>query len=199
MPKPYIIQDNYFKKAKISGYRARSAFKLLEIQERTNIFKEGYKVLDLGAYPGSFMQVAAPLVGEKGLILGIDLQEIEPMQEPQVITYVGDIYDTLHISEIILDHTQEFDVIISDAAPNTSGINEVDHGKSMELNRQVLRIAEAYLKKGGSLVMKVFMGDEFPDFLLAIREEFGKVKCLKPKATRDRSREMYVIAQRFKK
>jgi 23S rRNA (uridine2552-2'-O)-methyltransferase len=197
MPKPYIVKDNYFKQAKIQGFRARSAFKLIEINERFDIFRRNQKVFDLGAFPGSFIQVIAPIIGEKGLIVAVDLQTIKRLPFSNVKTFVADIYDTITMTEIILDCTDCFDVIVSDAAPNTSGINDVDHGKSVDLNRQVLRIAKAYLRKGGKLIMKIFMGEEFPDFLKEIKNNFDKVRCFRPKATRDRSKETYIIAMGY--
>jgi len=154
-------------------------------------------VLDLGAYPGSFLQVAAPIIGPKGFALGFDLKPVKELSYPWVKTKMLDIFDTLQISEILMEYDSEVDVILSDLAPSTSGISDVDHGRSIDLNRQVMRIAHAYLKKRGSVVLKIFMGDEFEGFLKTLRGEFEKVRCLKPRATRQRSRETYIIAQKF--
>ena len=198
MPKPYIVKDSYFRNAKLKGYRARSAFKLEEIQKKTGVLQRGNYVLDLGAYPGSFMQITAPIIGRNGKLIGIDLKPIESLNIEYVKTYVADIYDTPVISEIILENTDLFDVILSDAAPNTSGISNVDHGKSVELNRQVFRIAHAFLRPGGNMVLKIFMGDEFDKFLKEVKKYFRKVRCIKPHATRDRSREIYIVALGFK-
>jgi len=194
MPKPYIVKDSYFRNAKLKGYRARSAFKLEEIQEKARVLKNGDYVLDLGAFPGSFMQITAPIIGNKGKLIGIDLKLIESLNIDYVKTYVADIYDTPAITGIISENTELFDVILSDAAPNTSGISDVDHGRSVELNRQVFRIAHAFLKQGGNMVLKIFMGDEFDKFYKEVKQSFKKVRCIKPSATRDRSRETYIVA-----
>lgn len=193
MPKPYKVQDHYFLEAKRQGYRARSAFKLLEIQEKFCIAKKGDEVLDLGCAPGSFLQVLAKFVGSQGKITGIDLQETEELPYPNVKTYTCDIFDEQKIYSLLGD--QKFNLITSDLAPKTSGIKDTDQFKSIELNEQVLKLAEKYLKKNGNLILKVFVGADFQPFLKKIKQKFQKVSCFKPSSSRDRSFETFVIAK----
>lgn len=198
MSKPYSVKDTYFLKAKHEGYRARSAYKLLEIQEKFHVIKRNQTVLDLGAFPGSFSQVIAPIVAEKGKVIAIDLQQMTPLEEPWVFTYTCDIYDQLCVFDAIYTHTEQVDVIVSDMAPNTSGIADVDQHLSKELNDQVLRIARACLKPNGSMVTKIFMGADFKPFLDEVKKHFVTVKCYKPKSSRDRSKETFIVGKGFK-
>jgi 23S rRNA (uridine2552-2'-O)-methyltransferase len=198
MPKPYNVKDTYFLKAKIEGYRARSAYKLLEIQEKFHVLKRNQIVLDLGGFPGSFSQVIAPIVTEKGMVISIDLQQMTPLEYSWVHTYTCDIYDQLCVFDAIYSHAEKVDVIVSDMAPNTSGIADVDQHLSKELNDQVLRIAKACLKKKGTLVTKIFMGSDFKQFLDETKKHFETVKCYKPKSSRDRSKETFIVCKGFK-
>jgi len=182
MPKPYNPQDHYFQKAKTAGYRARSAFKLLEIQEKFNILRKGRKALDLGAAPGSWLQVLVSLVGE-GNVVGVDLQEIKPVKGAEIIQ--ADINDW--------QAEKLFDVITADLAPNTMGIADVDQWRSVELNQRVLEIAKTNLKHGGVLVSKIFVGADFQPFLARFKQHFQKTRVFKPSACRDRSHESYLI------
>jgi 23S rRNA (uridine2552-2'-O)-methyltransferase len=199
MPKAYTPNDKYFYKAKEAGFRARSVFKLEEIQSRFKLVKKGDKILDLGAAPGSFLQSLSPLVGEQGVVIGIDLQPIASLKLKNVLTFIGDIHKTAGWDQYLIKlHINKFDVITADVAPKTTGIKDVDHYHSVELNEQVLAIAKQFLKPGGSLVTKIFTGEDFDQFVKQMKEFFGKVNCYKPKATRDRSREIYIIAQKKK-
>ena len=194
MPKAYTPNDKYFYKAKELGYRARSAFKFEEIQEKFHIIEKRNYVLDLGAAPGSFMQVASKIVGNNGKVIGIDLQPIAPFKEENIISFVGDVFDqeTLRkkLSQIGI---HQVDSIISDLAPKTSGIKDVDQWKSVELNLEVLKVAEIFLKEGGNILMKVFVGEDFPEIIRATKNMFKITKNYKPKACRDRSMETYII------
>lgn len=198
MSKPYNPRDGFFRRAKKEGYRARSVFKLEEIQERYKVIKKGDKVLDLGAAPGSFLQYISKIIGDKGFALGVDLKEIPGSLGENTATAVCDItnFDALHsIMEqagIIL-----WDVITSDIAPATTGIKDVDHARSIELSEQALDVAQQYLKSGGNIVFKVFTGEDFVPFLDKVKSSFKKVHCCKPKAVRDRSREMYIVGKGF--
>lgn len=193
MPKPYSVQDKFFLEAKAKGYRARSAFKLLEIQDKFHILKAGQSVIDLGAAPGSFLQVISKIIGKDGRSLGIDLKNIEPI--PHVEFIEGDILNTENLINLIRDAGfEKVDVLTSDLAPNTSGIRDLDQGRSIELSEQAFIIACSLLKKGGTFVAKVFQGEDFPFFLKRIKEKFKKVSIYKPKASRDRSFETYVVA-----
>lgn len=194
MPKPYQPQDKFFKKAKEEGYRARSVFKLDAIQARFHLIKPGNKVLDLGAAPGSFLQLIRKIVGKKGLAVGVDLKPIEKFKEENVITFEGDIFEESVYQEIEkATGVGQFDVITSDLAPATTGIKSVDAGRSFQLNEQVLMVADKHLKKGGHVVMKAFPGADHSQLLTLAKKGFKQVKLFKPEAVRKSSREVYVV------
>lgn len=190
-----VLHDQYFKKAKADGYVARSAYKLLEIQQRHRLIRPGDRVLDLGCAPGSWLQVADELVGEKGRIVGIDLKPVRLSLGPNVSTVVGDIEKTDPIALFDLAGGA-FDVVLSDMAPNTSG-----HGDdlvSARLCREVLAVAVKTLREGGKLAMKILEGAEYQAVLGESKDLFRTTKGLKPKATRDVSREMFIIGEGFR-
>lgn len=196
MPKPYNPQDKYFHKAKEEGYKARSAFKLEEIQTKFRILRGGDTILDLGAAPGSFLQYASKIIGPHGKALGMDLQEIT-LNLPNVRTEVCDIYANEIVDGFIKRFFEtkpaKFDVVLSDLAPKTTGQKDVDQWRSIELNQQVLEIASRYLKPHGNCLMKVFQGEDFDEFLREVKSRFKTVKIAKPKAVRDRSFEVYLV------
>jgi 23S rRNA (uridine2552-2'-O)-methyltransferase len=195
MTQQFEVQDPYFAKAKKLGYRARSAFKLLEIQEKYNILKPGMNVLDVAAAPGSFLQVIAKAIGEKWKAVGIDIQKIDPnfgygniylLQESvfefeKIRTYL----DTLGIGK--------FDVITSDIAPSTTGMTWVDQYRSIELNLAIVEVAEVFLKKWGNLILKVFVGEDVEDLIGPVKLKYQKLARFKPRACRERSFEEYFI------
>jgi len=194
MPKHYQPQDRYFKKAKEDGYRARSAYKLDEIQKRFHIIKHGDTVLDMGAAPGSFLQLISKIVGAKGIAIGIDLKPVADLDQPNIISYQGDIFDEkIYAKMLIKNGISEFDVITSDLAPSTTGIKSVDAGRSFQLNEQVLKVAEKYLKSGGYAVMKAFPGADHSQLMALAKKQFRNVKIFKPQAVRQTSREVYII------
>jgi 23S rRNA (uridine2552-2'-O)-methyltransferase len=194
VPKQFVVQDRYFKKAKDEGYRARSVFKLESIQNRFHVLKPGDRVLDLGAAPGSFLQYISKVIGEKGIAIGIDLQEIKPLKRNNIFTYTGDICDDALVRRIISSHAvREFDVVTSDLAPKTSGIKFLDAGRSLELNLQVLDIAGKYLKKGGNAVMKILPGFNEGDLTSKASKMFRTVKKFRPEAIRKSSGESYIV------
>lgn len=199
MPKPYKVQDKYFHRAKEMGYRARSAFKLLEIQEKFHVLKPGQKVLDLGAAPGSFLQVISKIVGPGGMAIGIDLQAIAPFREKNIHTFAEDIFESDKVMDFIESRDfDKVDVVTSDLAPNTSGIRDIDQGRSADLTAEAFIIAKRFLKSRGSFVAKVFQGGELQELLREIKKNFHKVSLFKPHATRDRSFETYIVAIGFK-
>lgn len=199
MPRPYTPNDKYFYKAKKQGFRARSVFKLDEIQERFKIIKPQNIVLDLGAAPGSFLQSIGKMIGEKGLAIGVDLKEIEPLKNKNIHTIQADIFDQDFLRQKLIDFKiNKFDVITADLAPKTTGVKDVDQYRSVELNGAVLEIAQAFLKPGGHLITKIFTGEDFDAFLFKIKKYFQKVSCYKPHATRDRSKEVYLICRQLK-
>ena len=191
MPQRYNPQDRYFKKAKEQGYRARSVFKLEEIQQKFKLIKPGDHVLDLGSAPGSFLQYIAKIIGEKGLAIGLDLQTIKPLPYSQVKTFQVDLLD-LPAVEKILRH-QQFEVITADLAPNTSGIKDLDQGRSVELNEAALVLAQIYLKNRGNLILKIFVGEDFQPFWKKFKRSFLKSTIFTPQATRESSKEVYLV------
>ena len=197
MTKPFIIQDQYFEKAKKMGYRARSAFKLLEIQEKFHIIKQDMNVLDVAAAPGSFLQVIAKIIWQKGKAVGIDIQKIDPnFWFPNIYLLQESVFEFEKI-RTYLDSLGigQFDLITSDIAPATTGMTGVDQYRSVELNLAILDVAKVFLKKWGNLVLKVFVGEDMNDLMFPLKEHFAKVNRFKPKACRDRSFEEYFIAQ----
>lgn len=192
MPKPYQPQDRYFKQAKAEGYRARSVFKLQEIQEQFHLIRKGDFVLDLGAAPGSFMQYLVQAVGSEGFVVGLDLQSIDLFDTKKARTFICDIFDDTKLSECLQEYPF-FNLITSDLAPNTSGIKSLDAGRSFELSTRVLAISATRLKQGGHLLIKYFPGAEQGELIQRLKESFKKVTSYRPKAIRSSSREQYLI------
>ena len=196
MTKPFIIQDPYFDKAKKLGFRARSAFKLIEIQEKYNIIHSKMNVLDVWAAPGSFLQVIGKIVDTEHKVVGIDITKIDPnLGRPNIYLLQESIFEYEKV-RTYLDSLQiwQFDLITSDIAPSTTGMTGVDQYRSVELNLAILDVAKVFLKKWGNLVLKVFVWEDVNDLMLPLKENFIKVSRFKPKACRDRSFEEYFIA-----
>ena len=190
-----VLHDTYFKQAKAEGYVARSAYKLIQIQESRNIIRKGDRVLDLGCAPGAWLQVASKLVGRRGRVIGLDLQPVRHAMPDNVKHFVGDVYE-YPPEDLVEVAGRGFGTVLSDMAPKTTGFNE--HEMSVRLCDQILEILPGLLRKNGHLVMKVFEGGEYPGLLKRTQRHFGKVKGFKPKASRDVSREMYVIAHFYR-
>ena len=195
------LHDHYFRLAKSEGYRSRAAYKLKEIDDRRHVLRKGDRVLDCGAAPGSWMQVAAERVGERGFVVGIDLLPIASMPEkPNIAIIEGDlaaIDDEMLLRAAHLDPGRpgaRFDVILSDMAPNTSGDRTSDHHRSVRLCELVLARAKSLLKPAGNLVMKIFEGERSAELLNVTKQLFEHVKAFKPKASRSESFEIYIIA-----
>ncbi|MEK9160162.1 MAG: RlmE family RNA methyltransferase [Patescibacteria group bacterium] len=194
MPKPYKVQDKYFQLAKEQGYRARSAFKLLDIQEKYHLIHRGDTVVDLGAAPGSFLQVIAELVGGAGTAVGFDLQEIDAFEEENLHSFVQDIMEKDGIFARLEElGIKRVDVVTSDLAPKTSGIRDLDQGRSAELTDQAFFLATRILKKGGNFVGKIFEGEEMQAVIKKMKTRFKKVSVFKPPSSRDRSFETFVV------
>jgi 23S rRNA (uridine2552-2'-O)-methyltransferase len=185
-------RDHYYWKAKKEGYRARSAYKLLQINERFHIINRGDNVVDLGAAPGGWLQVARRLTD--GKVIGVDLEPIEPILG--VVTIQADITkeSTLELVKEALG--RDADVVICDAAPNLSGAWDVDHARSIDLSRSALAMARRLLRPGGNFLVKVFQGDMFTGYLNEVRREFASVKSHSPHASRRESAEMYIVAKK---
>lgn len=190
-------REHYYKQAKKSGYRARSAYKIKQIQKKFNIIKPGDIVIDLGAAPGGWSQVTKELVGKNGKVIGIDLSPIQPIEN--IIFLKGDMTKDETIDEIkdILND-KKADVIISDMSPNISGNYNVDQARSVFLCEQALKAAESLLKKDGHFLSKVFTGEDLKEFIEKIGLKFKKVNRFSPDATRKSSSETYIIAKYFK-
>jgi 23S rRNA (uridine2552-2'-O)-methyltransferase len=186
-------RDHYYRLAKQEGYRARSAYKLLQINEKFHIIKKGDSVVDLGAAPGGWLQVAAKLSG--GRIVGVDLESIAPI--PGVKTFVADITHESTVSLVKDALGGEADVVICDAAPNLTGAWDMDHAVSVDLARSALKIAKKLLRPRGNFVVKVFQGDLFIDYLNEVRREFSSVHAHSPQASRKESAETYVVAKKM--
>jgi 23S rRNA (uridine2552-2'-O)-methyltransferase len=192
------LHDRFFLQAKAEGYLARSAYKLKEIQERKRIIRKGGRVLDLGCAPGAWLQVALELVGPKGVVVGIDLSELPPhvLEElgPNVRVKQADVY-TIDPAELVAVAGGRFDAVLSDMAPSTSGSG--DDYPSERLCRRVLEMLPTALKIGGNLTMKIFEGELYPALVRDTGKMFEKVKGFKPEASREMSREIYIVAHGY--
>ena len=183
--------DAFQRRARREGYRARSVYKLMDIQKRSKIFRKDDTVLDLGAAPGGWSQVALEYIGEDGKLVGVDLQHILPLKGAQFLQ--GDIREPETRKELE-KIVPKADVVLSDMSPNLSGNYSVDQARSVELSSLALQIASE--RKANCFVAKVFEGSDFQDFRQAVIDEFGSVRTLSPEASRKQSSEVYLIAKR---
>lgn len=191
-----VLHDRYFKQAKAEGYLARSAYKLAEIQQRKGLMRPGDRVLDLGCAPGSWLQVASEVVGPRGVVVGVDLQEIRAPMPANVRTLVGDI-ERMDAGEMVeaAGAGRLFDVVLSDMAPATTGAG--DAFRSARLCDRVLDLLEGLLRPGGHLAMKVLEGEPYPGLLRRTQGLFERARGFKPRASREVSREMYVVGHGY--
>ena len=187
------IDDYYVQKAQKDGYRARAAYKLLEINEKTGLIKKGMTVVDLGSAPGSWSQVAGQLVGDDGILIASD---ILPMDTLEYVTFIQGDFREEEIFNKIMDEIggRRVDVVLSDMAPNTSGMSAVDMPRMMYLCELAVDFALNVLPNGGALIMKVFQGEGSPKLRADMQKKFSKIKSIKPKASRPRSKEMFWVA-----
>jgi 23S rRNA (uridine2552-2'-O)-methyltransferase len=195
----YNRKDSFYQKAKQEGYRSRAAYKLLELHQELRIFTPGDRVIDLGSWPGGWVQVAAALVENSGQVVGIDLVALDPLPLPNVTLLQGDATDPTQQERIITVLGGQCDVLLSDMAPKLSGIRETDEARAMELCRTALACAPRLIRPGGALLLKVFMGSEYKAFLADLRATFTTVKATRPEATRKGSAETYVFTTGRKK
>lgn len=184
-------RDRFFRQAKRENYRARSAYKLLELDRRFRLLKPGDAVVDLGAAPGSWSQVAASIVGTSGRIVAVDLTEIAPLAGVTVMT--GDIISAETLDQIRDALGRSADVVLSDVSPRISGTRDTDHARSIELAEASLEAAVELSRVGSRFVVKVFRGVDFDLFVDRVRRAYGRVQVAVPEATRAESREAYVI------
>lgn len=188
--------EYYYKLAKKLDYRSRASFKLMQIDDRFNIFKDGDRVVDLGAAPGGWLQVAKERVGEEGFVIGVDLRPIKRLEG--VTTITGDITEDRTMKRLLDLFDGQADVILSDMAPNIGGHYSTDHARSINLCMYAVNVCDRILKKNGKLVMKVFYGDMFPSLKRELEDRFQSVKVHSPDASRPTSSEVYVICKGFK-
>ena len=190
-------REHFYRMAKRAGYRSRASFKIKQLDQHYGLLRHGDVVVDLGAAPGGWLQVARERVGEEGFVLGVDLQPIAKLPYDNIVTLVADITDEATPELIRSKLPRAADVVLSDVSPKISGVWDVDHARSIELARAALTIAAAVLAPGGRLLVKVFQGEMFNDFVGDVRGKFGFVKISKPTASRKGSAEAYVIAKGF--
>lgn len=192
------LNDPYVHQSKIDGYRSRAAYKLTEIDDKIQLLKPGQTIVDLGAAPGSWSQIAAEKVnnGAKGKVIAVDLLEISPLANVEFLQADFTTDETLNW---LRSHTKDgVDVILSDMAPNTTGNNSLDHLRIMSLCEEVFLFASETLNVGGSVICKVFQGGTEKQLLLQLKRQYMTVKHIKPKASRKESAELYVVATGFR-
>jgi 23S rRNA (uridine2552-2'-O)-methyltransferase len=191
-------RDPYYRWAKEEGYRSRSAYKIEELNERFGFLNNAKRVLDLGAAPGGWLQVASELVDEDGLIVGVDLENIRPLGLPNVKTIIGDVTKEETQRKIFELFDGKIDVILSDMAPDITGDWGLDQYRQIYLARIALVLADSLLREDGWLAVKTFQGSEHSKFVQEVRDMFIKVKIVKPKASRKKSAEIYIVAKNLK-
>jgi len=188
----YKKHEHYTEKARKEGYPARSVYKLKEIDEKFKIFKKGDKVLDLGCSPGSWLLYAANKVGERGKVVGIDIEKVNILLKNNIVFIQKDI---LALEES--DLNEKYDVVISDLAPATSGVKLIDSGRSFELSEKAFEIAKKFLLPGGNFVCKIFESEDANKFLKEVEKKFKLVKKFRPKAVIKESKEFYIVGKYF--
>ncbi|MDZ7849811.1 MAG: 23S rRNA (uridine(2552)-2'-O)-methyltransferase [Halodesulfurarchaeum sp.] len=186
-------KDEYYNRAKQQGYRSRSAYKLQQIDDQVGLLAPGDTVLDLGAAPGGWLQVAAERVGEAGRVIGVDFQSIDPVEAGDVETIRGDMTEEQTQERMAALAPDTVDVVVSDMAPNMSGEYDLDHARSVHLARTAFEMAQQFLESGGNFVAKVFEGRDLDEFVAAVEAEFDKVSIVRPDASRDSSSEVFVV------
>ncbi|PWV59237.1 23S rRNA (uridine(2552)-2'-O)-methyltransferase RlmE [Plasticicumulans acidivorans] len=189
--------DEYVKRAQAEGYRSRAVYKLLEIQERDKLLRPGMTVVDLGAAPGGWAQAAASIVGDQGKIVALDLLPIDALAGVESIQ--GDFRDESVVRQLFdVLEGRAVDLVLSDMAPNSSGMRAVDQPRQMYLAELALDFARQALSSGGGMLVKVFQGEGFDALLKDFRASFGSVVSRKPKASRARSSELYLLARNYR-
>jgi 23S rRNA (uridine2552-2'-O)-methyltransferase len=191
------VNDPYVKKAQVDGYRSRASYKLIEINEKDNLYRPGNSVLDLGSAPGGWSQVLAKVIGNKGRVVASD---ILPMDSIVGVAFIqGDFTEEAVYEQIVAElDDSKVDTVVSDMAPNISGVNATDQYTSIYLVELALDMARNVLKPGGNFCAKVFQGVGYEEYVKDVRSSFTKVIVRKPAASRPRSREVYIVAKGFK-
>jgi 23S rRNA (uridine2552-2'-O)-methyltransferase len=191
-------REYYYRKAKAEKFRSRASYKLLQAVTKYQFIKPGYVVVDLGAAPGGWTQAARQLVEDSGFVLAVDLKLIAPVDSPNVLTMIGDVSDPKTTKSILQFLSRSADVVISDVSPNISGVWDLDHARQIDLASQSLQIASQILRPGGNFFVKVFQGSTTNRFVYEARNHFDFVKLVKPKASRLKSAELYLLGMGFK-
>jgi 23S rRNA (uridine2552-2'-O)-methyltransferase len=197
LPKAWLNErknEYYFKKAKEENYRSRSTYKLVQANEKYDFIKRNSIVVDLGAAPGGWIQAARKMTGKNGFVLGVDLKPIEPFTQEYIRTIIADFTEPGSVDLILSFLKRKADVVLCDAAPNVTGVWEVDHARQIDLAEKALEIAQCVLKPSGSFFVKVFEGELLNDFLQTVKTLFDEVRLVKPMASRQQSSEMYLLA-----
>lgn len=192
------FDDEFVRRSQVEGYRSRAVYKLKEIDEKDRLIKPGMTIIDLGAAPGGWSQYAAEVLKGKGRVVALDLLLIEP--EIEGVEFIqGDFREDAVLAQLMATlNSEPADLVFSDMAPNMSGVKTVDNARAMYLAELTLELAKATLKPEGAILVKIFQGEGFEEYLKSLRENFKKVIMRKPKASRSRSKEIYALATGFK-
>jgi 23S rRNA (uridine2552-2'-O)-methyltransferase len=192
----YVPKDSGYRRARSAGYRSRAALKLLALDERFRLFRSGSTVVDLGCWPGGWLQVASAVVGAKGRVVGIDLREVDPLGLANVSTIVGDVGKSDVVDELKTRLGGRADVLLSDLAPKLSGVKDVDAARQKELYAAALSCCDAILARGGVVVVKLFSDTE-ADAIASFGRKFGTCTAYRPESTRKGSSEIYGVCRDF--
>ena len=194
----YRRKDAYYRRARAAGYRARSAYKLLQLNSRFRLLRRGDVVVDLGAWPGGWLQVALEAVGAKGRVVGVDLVATDPLPAPNLRAVSGDVRDPSTWRTVLERLGRPADVVLSDLAPKLTGIRETDDARSAELVAAVLEMLPAVLRRGGNLLIKLFMGGAFDLTAAELHRCFEDFRTTRPEATRKASAELYGVGRGYR-
>jgi 23S rRNA (uridine2552-2'-O)-methyltransferase len=189
----YNRKDGYYRKAKAEGYRSRAAYKLIELDSKHRLLRKGMRLVDLGCAPGGWLQVASKKVGPKGRVVGIDRLEMAELKLLNTIVLIGDITAEDSRSRLLEALGGPADLVLSDMAPDTSGVAFADHVRSVELVAMGGQIARELLRPGGTYLAKVFEGPDLNELVADLKRHFGKIKRVKPEASRKGSKELYLV------
>jgi 23S rRNA (uridine2552-2'-O)-methyltransferase len=191
----YERKDAAYRRAKQEGYRSRAAYKLEELDRRFKLLARGARVVDLGCWPGGWLQVAARRVGPTGRVVGVDVKSAEPVAADHVVIVTGDLRDDAIVERVRMPLGGPADVVLSDLAPKLSGIRHTDAARHADLVRLAIARSEEWLAPDGTLLLKLFMDAEYEGLIGELRARFGGVRSCKPEATRRGSSELYTIAR----
>jgi 23S rRNA (uridine2552-2'-O)-methyltransferase len=194
----YKRKDTFYTKAKQEGYRSRAAYKLLELGGAEKVVARGDFVVDAGAAPGGWSQVLLRLVGKKGKVAAVDILPMDPLPGENFRFFLRDVTDPALPADIVAFLGRRADAVVSDAAPNTTGIPFTDQARSADLVRAVLSLAGQTLRQGGTFLAKIFEGAEAEDVVRELRASFGEVRRIRPAATRKESFELYLLARKYR-